>query len=307
MKMNALIVLAGSLVLTCCTTEEAHLEVPGPYLGEKPPGMTPEIFAQGTISTDQNEGSSVFNTDGTEFIHRKEFSDFDQIYLTELADGEWTQPRFASFKSSFRDKDFTMAPDGKRLYLTSHRPPGDRDRGDIWVVEKGPSGWGSPVRMEEPVNTEHHEGHASVDQEGTIYFFRRGRGGFGKSDLFFSRLENGEYEEPENLGEKINSTEHDWDPFIAPDGRYLIFASTRPGGFGWDDLYICFRSNEGTWSEPINMGEKINSPLSDNRPHVTLDGNYFFLVSRRTGNGDIYWVDAQVIEELDPYGMLKGW
>jgi len=46
----------------------------------------------------------------------------------------------------------------------------------------------------------------------------------------------------------------------------------------------------------------VNSEYSDNRPYVSPDGKYLFFYSGRTGNGDIYWVDAKVIERFRASG-----
>jgi len=57
---------------------------------------------------------------------------------------------------------------------------------------------------------------------------------------------------------------------------------------------------EDPWTEPVNMGEEINSPESENRPSVTPDGKYFFFTSNKTGNREIYWVDAKIIDRFRP-------
>ena len=98
----------------------------------------------------------------------------------------------------------------------------------------------------------------------------------------------------------INTGYNEHDPYIAPDESYLIFTSNRPGGYESADLYICFKNTDDSWAEPINMGNKINSDKYDYCPILSPDGKYLFFSSYRTGNGDIYWVDAKVIEELKP-------
>ena len=100
--------------------------------------------------------------------------------------------------------------------------------------------------------------------------------------------------------QEFNTEAHEWDPFIAPDESYLIFCSTKPGGFGGDDFYISFKDSNNKWSEPVNLGELINSPASDNRPYVTNDGKYFFYTSSKRGNRDIYWVDARFLDQFRP-------
>jgi Tol biopolymer transport system component len=90
------------------------------------------------------------------------------------------------------------------------------------------------------------------------------------------------------------------DPCIAPDESYLIYCSKTLDGFGGYDLYITFRIPNGSWTEPINMGEGINSSGFDWIPFITSDGKYFFFNSDRSGNGDVYWVDTKIIETLKP-------
>lgn len=48
------------------------------------------------------------------------------------------------------------------------------------------------------------------------------------------------------------------------------------------------------------MGDKINSEDSENRPYITPDGKYFFFTSTNRGNRDIYWVDAEILEDFKP-------
>jgi len=307
-KFQSIIFIALLLMIGISEAQEKESDFPvlkGPYIGQKPPGMTPEIFAPGIVSTDHNEGCSGFINDGKLFIFRRTFSrNSDAIYITELKDGTWTKPYPAPFKSKVYDGDFTFAPDNKTLYFTSRRSPDNLEQSspdsNIWVVTKTDEGWSEPRMLESPINSEHHDSYPSVTAGGTLYFFCRGRGGFGESDIFRSRFIGGKYAKIENLGELINTEYHEWDPFIAPDESFLIFCSTRPGGLGRDDLYITFQTKNGAWTEPVNMGEEINSPESENRPSVTPDGKYFFFTSNKTGNREIYWVDAKIIDRFRP-------
>ena len=127
----------------------------------------------------------------------------------------------------------------------------------------------------------------------------------------------------ERLGNSINTEEFfEEDSFIAPDESYLLFC--RNDGLGSWDIFVSFRKEDGSWTKARNMGEPINSSVSDVYPFVTSDGKYLFFSSRRTihseyseipltfeeklkilnspgnGNQDIYWVDAKVIEVLKP-------
>jgi len=107
---------------------------------------------------------------------------------------------------------------------------------------------------------------------------------------------------PENLGAVINTDAEEWGPYVDPDEDFLIFTSNRPGGFGLHDLYISFRNADGSWSEPQNMGNTINSSNDDASPLISPDGNYLFYLTKKEGDLVLnpYWVDAQIIENFRP-------
>ena len=88
---------------------------------------------------------------------------------------------------------------------------------------------------------------------------------------------------------------------MAPDESYLIVCLTTEDGFGEYDLYISFRTEDSSWTPPLNMGEGVNSPSYEFRPYVTPDGRFFFFTSSRPdgpGDVDIYWMDAGIIDTL---------
>jgi hypothetical protein len=164
--------------------------------------------------------------------------------------------------------------------------------------------------------------------DGTLYFTRGVNGG-QESYIYRSRLVDGRYQEPELLGPEVNSTTNQFNAFIAPDESYLILCTgAREDTMGGTDYYIVFRTPDDQWSGPINMGEKVNTPLDGEfSPYVSPDGRYFFFMSTRrlpmesipdsltweylrgfrqmpeTGNAGIYWMDASFIGELRPPGF----
>jgi Tol biopolymer transport system component len=96
----------------------------------------------------------------------------------------------------------------------------------------------------------------------------------------------------------LNTEDNEWDPFIAPDSRYLLFCSTKPGGLGGDDIYVSFKEKDGSWGPPRHMGAEVNSAGSENRPYVTRDGKYFFFTSTRNGSRDTFWVRAEYLDRF---------
>jgi len=304
-KLQFFILLIFFLMVTFSHAQEKPFVLPtlrGPYLGQEPPGKMPKIFVPGIICSDENEGCSGFNFISTFFIFQKMKNGKVYTYETEQKNGQWSQPKLVPFTNMMRNGDFTLAPDEKTIYFQSNTPIAElKEEGtisNIWQVKKTEKGWTEPKHLDFTINTKWHESYASITNDGVFYYFSRRPGGFGKSDMYKSKLVNEKFTESKNLGKVFNTEEHEWDPFIAPDGSYLIFCSTKPGGFGSDDFYISFYDKNSSWSKPVNMGNKINSKASDNRPYVTLDGKYFFFTSTKRGNRDIYWVDANIFNDF---------
>ncbi len=277
----------------------------GPYLGQKPPGMVPEIFAADIISTQKNEINSVFTPDGKEFY----FSIFNPgkgytIMVMKEENSGWTKPQVAPFSGKYSEVDMFITPDGKQFYYISKRPlkkNGSRSAGyQVWVMERQNQGWSTPRNLGPVINSGDRQLYPTLTRNGTIYFGSN-REGYGGADIFRSQYLDGKYTEPENLGESINTKYNETDVFVAPDEGYIIFTSSdRPDGFGGGDHYISFRRTNGSWTKAKNMGEKFNTSSSEFCPMLSQDGKYFFFTSGRKGSDDIYWVDASVILEFKP-------
>ncbi|MFC1476846.1 TolB family protein [candidate division KSB1 bacterium] len=271
----------------------------GPYLGQKPPGLTAEIFAPELIGSPL--GIAV-SPDAHEIYYAMWGGEPQaRIMYVKYENGRWTAPQTASFSGEFMDWDVNFSPDGSRLYFSSRRPlPGSdtpKEDADTWFVERTAAGWGTPQNPGLPVNTEKEEVHPTVAANGNLYFFCNIDDGSG-NNIYLSRYINGSYAKPEKLGMAINTGHHEMDPFIAPDESYLIFHSERPNGIGTYDLYISFRKENKAWSPAINMGEHVNAERNNLCGRVSHDGKYLFFRSTRNGVRGAYWIDAAIIETL---------
>ncbi|WP_340680702.1 hypothetical protein [Paraglaciecola sp.] len=257
----------------------------GPYLGQKPPGLTPEVFAPGSVSTEHYELTGVFTPDMKEF------------YLIRDG-GKYKKPSLVVFKNennrwnelviSDRVGTPVISPDGKTLHLSKqYRKRTENGWSDVKSL-------GSPFE-DLPIM------RLTVSSQGT-YFFDEFKPDF-TGDIRYSRLVDGKYEEPKLLDQKINGGKS-FHPFIAPDESYLIFDGKRAGGYGGSDLYISYRHKDNSWGEPINLGDKINTEAWEAVASVTPDGKYLFFNRNMNPddykNVDIFWVDAQFIETMRP-------
>lgn len=87
-------------------------------------------------------------------------------------------------------------------------------------------------------------------------------------------------------------------PSISPDGKYLFFTSNMPGGYGGTDIYVTTKQANGTWSEPQNLGNQVNSPADEITPFYHEDGNLYFASNRQGGMGGFDIYEAKKIGEF---------
>ena len=308
-KISLTFVLVLISFTTCIAKEPQNREpdfnqFKGAYLGQKPPRTMPEVFAPDIITTDASEGCSGWGKNMEYFIFQRWIDGKSKLYIMNQEHGVWSAPELLPFFDKYEVGDFTIGPDGKTLVFASKifidEIGSEGEGANIWVVKKTEAGWTEPKHIGLGINTKYHESYPCLTADGHLYFFSRRPGGYGDSDLYLSEFIEGKYQIPANLGPKLNTEYHEWDPYIAPDESYMIYCSTMPGGLGSDDLYVTFKTGDGSWSEPVHMGDEINTDKSENRPYVSPDGKYLFYASNKHGNRDIYWVDAKIIEELKP-------
>jgi len=268
----------------------------GDYLGQKPPGLKPVIFAPGIVSTRRYEFNAAFSPAGDELYYSVNESGRETMMFMRRVKNLWTPPERVPFVSPNNDCDPFFSMDGTRLYFISTRTKknGANDW-DIYYVSRTETGWSEPRNLGAPINTEYNEYYVSLTKTGTLYFATDKPGGSGSHDIYRAKLVDGVYSTPENLGKSINTPHLEHDPFIAPDESYLLFTSVdRKQGFGSGDLYVSFRKENGAWTEAKNLGQEFNSRGYDFCPIVSWDGKYFFF----TKNSDIYWVSIEAINSL---------
>lgn len=267
------------------------------YFGQKRPGSIPEVFAPGVVSTEEFEFGGTFTPDGKEyfFTRRLDYAgSANRIYYTQLLNGSWTTPVLAPFAVDVFEFEPVMSPDGGKLYFFSERI-GSRDMhydGDLWVSEKSSSGWSNATYFLSLVNKKWCMS-VSPSLNGTLYFTSDYG---GKRGIYKAENINDLYQSVEYLNDEINSTYYSH-PYIAPDESFMLMDS-QPTGRGKPELFISYKMNDDSWTTPTNMGSIINSTKTEFGASVSPDGKYLFFHRRLNGNGDIYWVDAQIIQEL---------
>jgi len=281
--------------------EKDFPELSGPYLGQKIPGLKPEPFASGLLSTpDQVEINSVFSNDGTEFYYVTRNRDEERYNLmyTKIVDGFWIKPQSLLLAGKYSVADVALSPDGNRLYFCSDMPThwSDAEGFDIWYVERTDKGWSSkPVNAGKHINTPGGETQPSFTTDGTMYFPSWNKRTESESvDLFYSEFSNGQFTAAQQLPDTVNSQYNEGNSFVAPDGSYILFArwgmpKTIDGGKG---LYISFKNPDGSWTKAKNTLPVFG--IYGSLAALSPNGKYLFI---STYEG-IHWFDVKLVEKL---------
>lgn len=290
---------------------------------EQPPASA-TLFEDGFISTQLNERDFAISPDGNEIYYTitTPKSTFQTIvFLRKQKDGSWSKPEVAAFAGKFSDLEPAFSADGKTLYFASNRPLSGTEPKDfdIWKVERAGTDWGTPVNLGTTINTETDEFYPSITKSGNLYFTATYNGGVGREDIYVATWKDGVFQKPMPLDTVVNSKFYEFNAFVSPDEKFIIFTSYGRDDMGGGDLYISTKSEKGNWQPAKNL-KVLNSKQLDYCPFVSLDGTTLFFTSDRhalpvsflkerasvkdlseilnsslNGNGNIYWVDFKAI------------
>ncbi len=190
------------------------------------------------------------------------------------------------------DTEPTFSVDGSTMYFSCHdrRDPAGAD---ICVSRRVNREWSKPEIVGSPISsTEWREQEPLLSPDGTeLYVMSDRPGGLGSVDIWVSKLVDGEWTELQNLGAPINSPFADHCLYFAgPDWSIAYWTSTRPGGYGGNDIWMSERL-DGVWQDAVNLGPQVNSEVSDHHSLPSADGLSLYVTSNKEGGygaEDIY-------------------
>lgn len=166
---------------------------------------------------------------------------------------------------------------------------------DFYISKRNAGGaWEKAVTLSNAINTTGNEGAQCISPDGQyLYFAGCSRAdGYGKCDIYYSKLEGNEWSKPMNIGEPINTMYWESQPSISPDGKTLYFVSDRKGGYGSQDIYKSNYLGNGKWSRPVNLGPNINTEGADFSPFIHNDNQTLYFSSNgwpSFGENDIFF------------------
>lgn len=181
-----------------------------------------------------------------------------------------------------------ISTDGTKLYTTKNVPirndmPYGRNNAneDFFINYLGKdSTWGPAFEIGFPLNTKNNEGAPSISADGQTFAFTacNRNDGYGKCDLYISKRTQNGWTNPKNIGEPINTPSLERHPSLSPDGKTIYFASDRPGTDGLEDIWVSHLIGEH-WTNPVNLGDSVNSNGMEWAPFIHPDGVTLYFVS----------------------------
>ncbi len=324
------------VMISCSNSNNDHiLNLTGDYLGQDLPGDSAILFASGIVSSGLADRDIAITPEGDELFFTRTAKGFEYstIFYTKRVSDNWTKPEVFKFCTDGRYKytEPFINFDGTKLYFVSNKPLNGTEPAsfDIWVSEKNDGNWTEPYNLGEPVNTSQNEFFPTLTKDGTIYF-NHIDSVLQDEFIYRSKLLNGKYTTPEKLPAQVNGGRARFNAFISPDESFIIIPTFGlPDSHGATDYYIVFRNENDEWSQPINMGNQVNSANGQEwSASISPDGKFLFFMSARipkeertsilsadlfnqlhnapqNGNSDIYWIKADFIEELRKQAVFE--
>jgi outer membrane protein OmpA-like peptidoglycan-associated protein len=167
------------------------------------------------------------------------------------------------------------------LVFTRLLPTTTGKQEDFYWSELRPHGWLPASPLGETMNTPGNEGAQALSADGlTMVFTACNRpNGAGSCDLYISHKIGDLWSLPELIAAPINTNDWESQPSLSADGRTLFFASSRPGGYGGLDIWVSYLRNDGTWIQPVNLGDSVNTPSNESAPFIHADAQTLYFAS----------------------------
>ncbi len=251
------------------------------------------------INSANSEYWPGMSLDGSTFVFTRLVNQQEDFYFSYRQNESWSKAVPAPGRINTLENEGTSAvymnADKQWLFYTVCNQGGFGSC-DLFYSELNGNKWGPRNNMGAVINSEFWDAQPSISADGNTLVFSsaRRKGSRGDKDLWMAKRLQGVWQEPVNLGPKINTSKSEQAPFLHYDGRTLYFASDGHPGFGEHDLFVVRMNEAGEWGEPENLGMGINTQTNDVGFYVDALGNKAYFASMRAGGFggmDIYSMD----------------
>ncbi len=196
-----------------------------------------------------------------------------------------------------------ISPDGKTLYFSRMNYPdnigGAEDKEDIWYSKLDPKTgeWGEAKNIGAPLNNAGENYISSITPDGKSMMVLLGNQYEKNADMkpgisVSTQKSDGTWTAPQPVDiQNAFIEKNDGDYFLAQNRKILIMAVERFDSYGGKDLYVSFQQDDGTWTEPKNLGNDINTAHTEESPFLAADDETLYFSSKGYsgfGGSDIY-------------------
>jgi outer membrane protein OmpA-like peptidoglycan-associated protein len=240
-----------------------------------------------------------------------DFKFYEQVYISEKnAKGEWSVPVPISQRINrlgIHQATVGLSVDGQQLLLYSCF---EEPNGNIYYSKLEGGEWMEPVPFD-AINSKASEVDACFNSDGSVIYFSSDRkGGYGGFDIYkITKLANGKWSIPQNLGPEINTDRDERSPFIHPDGVTMFFASDGHESMGGFDILQSTQDERKNWLKPENIGYPINTTDDDLFYVTSVDGKRAYYASAKLdgeGDKDLYMLEIKKVVEEKPLTVMSG-
>lgn len=212
-----------------------------------------------------------------------------------------------NINSTYDEQNPVLSVDGKTLYFTRKNHPdntgGRKDKGDIWSSELGQDGkWGDAIRLDGPINNKDYNAIIGFSKDGKLMYLQNHYSRDGSPSktqgISVSKLVNGRWTFPEKLSiAYYYNRSDDASMRISEDGRVMLLSIESYDTRGAEDIYVSFRNKDNSWSQPLNLGNTINTGFQEMTPYLANDNITLFFSSN--GHGGYGSRDIFISRRLD--------
>lgn len=259
---------------------------------------TPQKLS-GTVNSIAEESMPVFSKDSSILFFTRTHDaantggndDQDIWFSRREASGGYTNCELVKgINNKYNNALLGLSHDGMSAYLlNAYEGKKDLVKGIAKSTQKG-SGWDTPVELLIPgldIEGDFYGFHVTEDEK-TIIISYKGPNSLGQEDLYVSTKNGSEWSTPIHMGSILNTTGFEISPFLSSGQDTLFFSSNGHGGQGDADIFYSVKQGSWTsWSKPVNLGSKINSPKFD--AYFICSGKHLYWSSNRDNEySDIY-------------------
>jgi outer membrane protein OmpA-like peptidoglycan-associated protein len=198
--------------------------------------------------------------------------------------------------SIYDDLGPKVTVDGRTIFFSRNESPdnigGIADGADVWFTSSNDGEqWNASQNMNKPINSTTTDNLASVSADQNTMMFNLSDG------FSLRRRKSGGWSDPQPLNVHFSNESKHMDSNLSADGKAICFAVKLKQNLFYKskaeekDIYVTLQDKNGQWSEPINLGKNVNTPVDEASPFLAADGRTLYFASEGWpgyGNFDIY-------------------